>query len=116
MIIDNPRYPHHVIITRSETDNNGTPITDDNGDPIFVTIVDSECGLRNITEADVNMGIAQTDFKISLPHPEIISIWKVKVTDSVKFTNEQTEEVIEGKVTKYRPNNIGIDVYFHKNG
>ena len=108
MIIDNPRYPHRVIITRSETDNNGTPITDDNGNPLFTTVVDSECGLRNITEADVNMGIAQSDIKISLPQPEVISVWKVKVTDSVRFTNSQTGEVTEGKVTKYRPNNIGM--------
>lgn len=112
----NPRYPCTVIITRDEVDNTGTPVTDDNGDPVNETVMDSVCGLRNISEDDVNSGIAQTDIKLSVPRPKIIPLWKVKVNDTVTFSNSYTDEIIIGKVTKYRPNNLGIDLYFHKNG
>lgn len=116
MSIDNPRYPHSVIITRQKTDSYGTPITDDNGDAVIETVLESVCGLRDLTTIDINSGIAQTDIKLSLPLPTIIPVWKVKTTDNVAFLNAQIGENIIGNVTKYRPNNFGINLYFHKNG
>ena len=113
----NQRYPHNVKVSRSQSDSNGTPITDDNGDEVLNEIIpESICGLRNVNEIDVNSGIAQTDIKISLPLPTIIPVWKVKNTDKVEFYNSQTNEVITGNVSKYRPNNLGIDLFFHING
>ncbi|MBP7359523.1 MAG: hypothetical protein KA955_09340 [Prevotella sp.] len=112
----NQRYPHNVKVSRSQSDSNGTPITDDNGDVLNEIVLESICGLRNINEIDVNSGIAQTDIKISLPLPTIIPVWKVKNTDKVEFANSQTDEVIIGNVSKYRPNNLGIDLFFHING
>lgn len=116
MSIDNPRFPHSVIVTREKTDSYGTPITDDNGDTIMETVLESVCGLRDLTSIDINSGIAQTDIKLSLPLPTIIPVWKVKPTDNVVFLNAQTGESITGNISKYRPNNIGINLYFHKNG
>ena len=114
--IYNQRYPHNVKISRSQTDSNGTPITDDNGDVLSEVVLESICGLRNINEIDINSGIAQTDVKLSLPLPTLVPVWKVKNTDKVEFYNSQTEEVIIGNVSKYRPNNLGIDLFFHING
>lgn len=114
--IYNQRYPHNVKVSRSQTDSNGTPITDDNGDVLSEVVLESICGLRNINEIDVNSGIAQTDVKLSLPLPTLIPVWKVKNTDKVEFYNSQTDEIIIGNVSKYRPNNLGIDLFFHING
>ena len=114
--IYNQRYPHNVKVSRSQTDSNGTPITDDNGDVLSEVVLESICGLRNINEIDVNSGIAQTDVKLSLPLPTLVPIWKVKNTDKVEFYNSQTDEIIIGNVSKYRPNNLGIDLFFHING
>ena len=114
--IYNQRYPHNVKVSRSQTDSNGTPITDDNGDVLSEVVLESICGLRNINEIDINSGIAQTDVKLSLPLPTLVPVWKVKNTDKVEFYNSQTEEVIIGNVSKYRPNNLGIDLFFHING
>lgn len=114
--IYNQRYPHNVKVSRSQTDSNGTPITDDNGDVLSEAVLESICGLRNINEIDVNSGIAQTDVKLSLPLPTLIPVWKVKNTDKVEFYNSQTDEIIIGNVSKYRPNNLGIDLFFHING
>ena len=76
--IYNQRYPHNVKVSRSQTDSNGTPITDDNGDVLNEVVLESICGLRNINEIDVNSGIAQTDVKLSLPLPTLVPVWKVK--------------------------------------
>lgn len=114
--IYNQRYPHNVKVSRSQTDSNGTPITDDNGDVLSEVVLESICGLRNINEIDVNSGIAQTDVKLSLPLPTSIPVLKVKNTDKVEFYNSQTNEIIIGNVSKYRPNNLGIDLFFHING
>lgn len=114
--IYNQRYPHNVKVSRSQTDSNGTPITDDNGDVLSEVVLESICGLRNINEIDVNSGIAQTDVKLSLPLPTLVPVWKVKNTDKVEFYNSQTDEIIIGNVSKYRPNNLGIDLFFHING
>ena len=116
MSIYNPRFPHSVIVKREKTDSNGTSITDLNGDTIMETVLESVCGLRDLTNIDINSGIAQTDIKLSLPLPTIIPVWKVKPTDNVVFSNAQTGDIISGNVTKYRVNNIGINIYFHKNG
>lgn len=114
--IYNQRYPHNVKVSRSQTDSNGTPITDDNGDVLSEVVLKGICGLRNINEIDVNSGIAQTDVKLSLPLPTSIPVLKVKNTDKVEFYNSQTNEIIIGNVSKYRPNNLGIDLFFHING
>ena len=49
-MIDNPRYPHSILIVREQLDSNGTPIFDENGDPVKITIASSECGLRGLSE------------------------------------------------------------------
>ena len=116
MSMYNPRFPHRIVISRAQVDIYGTPVTDDNGDPLDEIVLNEKCGLRNITEADINSGIAQTDVKVCLELPTTIQIWKVEVTDKVSFTNTQTGDTIIGNVTKYRPNNLGIDLFFHVNG
>ena len=112
--VNNPRFPHKVIITRAEKDSSGVPITDDNGDDIYDTIIESECGLRTTSEADINSGIAQTDIKISLPIPFPMVI--VKINDVVDFVNGINGEEIKGKVTTPKQNNLGLDIFFHVDG
>jgi len=113
-MIDNPRYPHSILIAREQLDSNGTPIFDENGDPEKITIASSECGLRGLSEIDINSGIAQTDVKVSIPLPT--TIWNIKVTDDVVFTNGYTGEKMYGRVSKYDPRSLGINLYFKKNG
>ena len=110
-MIDNPRYPHSILIAREQLDSNGTPIFDENGDPIKITIASSECGLRGLSEIDINSGIAQTDVKVSIPLPT--TIWNIKVTDDVVFTNGYTGEKMYGRHCSPEYKNICIQQIFH---
>lgn len=113
-MVNNPRYPHDIIVRRIQSDESGVPITDDNGDIVYSTILTSTCGLRTMTDPDVNSGISQTDIKVSIPTPLIDVL--VKIKDLVVFKNNIDGEILNGEVSSYRVNNFGYNIFFHING
>ncbi len=73
--INNPRFPHYVVIERALQDIYGSPVTDEEtGEEIFETVFESVCGLRDMVRGlDIDKEVVKADYKLSLPkHTSII--------------------------------------------
>jgi len=114
MVTDNPRFPHYVIIKRAKTDENGTPITDqDTGEEIFETVFASECGLRDMVRGwDIDVEVLKADYKLSLPKHNCI----IKKGDYLEFTDNILNYVKYGRVEESKVFNLGANIWFNENG
>ena len=111
--MDNPRFPHNIIITRAVVDENGTPITDANGTPIYFTVLESVCGKRQLDRTvDINADILETDYKVAIPRSKVV----INQKDFILFTDSYTGETIDGIVSASSMTNFGRNIFFRKNG
>ena len=103
-MIQNPRFPHKVIITRTGERKN--PFDEAKEQLIY----DGKC--RNyISNKPSNAGVvSQSDYTISAPiiETEIKKGDKVVVTEKVR--------TIEGRVVDSYVGNIGSNIYWNKDG
>ena len=101
--IDNPRFPHHVIVTREV--NTGTKAMPKVEDSI---LLDSEC--RNYltsTRGKEKSEVRISEYTISLPRHTV----KIKPGDKV-IVKEVTGE-IKGIVVTDHVNNLGANIYYN---
>lgn len=101
MAVTNPRWPHHVIVTREE--NTGTEY-----DPVFtpIVILDSECRNYISVKASEKNGVIESGYTVSVP-PHRVNILtgdKITVVDYVR--------TIEGTVLGSQVGNIGANIYY----
>lgn len=112
-MVDNPRFPHKVVLKRGLEDSSGFPITDENGYEVFAVVFESECGLRDMVRGiDVDAEVIKSDYKLALPKHAFI----VRTGDNLIFTNNHTGEVVEGQVELHRVFNFGANIWFQSNG
>lgn len=112
-MVDNPRFPHHVIITRQKVDSDGEYEYDSDGNPALEKVLESECGIRDMVRGtDTEIDVLQADYKLALPRISFI----VKFRDTVSFTHSFTGEIIEGRVEAYKTWNFGTNIWFQSNG
>jgi hypothetical protein len=111
--MNNPRFPHNVMITRALLDENGSPVTDANAEPVYFTVLESVCGRRQLDRTvDINADILETDYKIAIPKVEVA----INQKDSILFTDGYTGETIDGIVSASPLSNFGRNIFFRKDG
>lgn len=113
-MVDNPRFPHYVVVKRALKDINGTPITDPlTGDEQLEIVFESECGLRHMVRGlDIDAEVIKADYKLSIP----IHTFIIKKGDYLIFTNKLNGEVKEGKIEEAKVFNLGANIWFNENG
>lgn len=110
--INNLRFPHHVEILRVEYDKYGSSIKDENGDEILNKVFESECGIRELVRGvGIDVKVVKSDYKLSLPKHSFIIIPR----DTVRITDANTGEVIDGSVEVSRIWNFGANIWFQRN-
>lgn len=112
-MVDNPRFPHYVVVSRQKVNSNGEYEYDSDGDPIFEKVLESECGMRDMVRGiDVEVEVFKEDYKLALPKQGIV----IKKRDNILFTNSYTGEVIDGLVEGSKTWNFGTNIWFQSNG
>lgn len=113
-MVNNPRFPHYMVIQRAKTDQYGSPITDtETGEEIFEKVFESECGLRDMVRGlDIDSEVVKADYKLALPKHTFI----IKKGDFITFTNNTNGEIKQGKVEEAKVFNLGANVWFNENG
>lgn len=134
----NPRWPHTFRILRNVLDENGLPVTDENGeptveaveleklvyygdsfDPVFradgtrktVRVTEMPWGPRTATGGIKDSGqVFQTDFKISCP----MAGPKLEKGDIIELTDYTG--VIRGIVNKFTAFNWGTNIWYQRMG
>lgn len=101
MSVNNPRWPHHVTVTREV--NTGTEY-----DPVITTtiLLDSECRNYISVKASEKNGVIESGYTVSVP-PHRVNILtgdKIVVVDYVR--------TIEGTVKGSQVGNIGANIYY----
>jgi len=134
-MVSNPRFPHVCTIKKAQVDSSGTPVTDSDGNEVYETILETQCGLRTMSQSDINSGMLETDIKLALPIDGIVNIKNntigvsypislpivfssamIALKDSISFDNSITGETLSGEISSFRVTNFGCNIYFHKNG
>lgn len=105
METENPRFPHKCKILRQQIDENGVPITDENGKPLPpIEILSSNCGYRNKNAREAI--VIEADYMIALPKhsTDIHSGDTIEITDYTR--------TYSGRVKLSLVGNLGANIWY----
>jgi len=102
MAVNNPRWPHHVTVSRWE--NTGT-----DAEPIMTPtlVLDSECRNYLSSKGGENSGVVISKWTVSYP---VENAADVRPGDSITIVDRF--RIVVSTVVEAIPNNLGCNIYY----
>lgn len=96
------------VVTRQQRDDSGMPVTDADGNPVWITIHESECGYRKLGKSTRESEVMIEPLRLSLPKHDrfIMPDDRIEVTDYVR--------TVTGSVIRSIVYNMGAEIWFNE--